>query len=1255
MLQLKVEGLSKAALIKSLSPRVMLSNHLMPKGTKMKVNLEDQGRQKVSFSFAQTKRPLQNRLLIPTEKPAAEALPPSLKANSDMAGEANIEPRVDQKLSPVVLLSAVDTQFDAVASQATKSKTDLTKMHFKKQILNFSVAEEKTTSVVPEDASFSSSQVPQHLPYVAAPEILTPSPQSDLKSCQSESIDSDAPATFGILSPNNPNAASEKEGDGSLSAEQDNDGSTRKSRLQPKGAPPGSESDGDSAQTPNKSSDSKRKANSDSRSKEAKRSSFDSHVEEKEKNSSKRSENRERASSYSKSNRESRHTSSRSSRSDRDHRRTRSRSRSRSRGSRIGLSYSRSDRSRGDRGSRSDRSYYHEPDRRTHRSSPRRDRRRSRSRTERNRDSSDSEDDHRRTRIRAMESSRSSTHSSSLKDSKQSTYSRSEKSYKSSDPSELEKRTQSLRSERTSKRLSDSESQRKSSSNHKSGSSKSSSSSGYSHAKPSDKRPKSSSSDSEADHRAKSQASDKRSDSEESYRNVQNKEHDSVQKTGTPLQSSGPDRQSEGVFHSPERERCPNTAESSSVKMEISDSDQSGSESSNCRTAEEAVSSTETALGDSLPRTEGVLNSVFQVESDNLNITSSENVTQEKPAPDDSDEMEVGHLPVPPTHANLEGLDFKLCTREGVEKDVVNFAHGPTLLADKQDPQEALSVNAAPGADVTPETKSLFPDCENQVVLQQLNSEAVRKISGAAKKSRWDIVGQNTLDDSSPQRCAEVKPAFKKVLSVKKIEFSKDNPIPHDCIIQDVPKQNTEAHSRQASQAAAPDRMSVADEPSDQSHTYTVDPPLDMGNKMQVAPVKRLQELVQGATANKRAAASQGADRGQSEASDSDNSEYDSDCGEAIRRLHSVVVVPKNSSLTLDGQEVELLPCAPSNNRPEVQSANAVKVPRQRQEDHLHVEYLQSSANILLCQSQSNMIDSTSHSEGSGSIRPQLCVVSHAIGLENATGTAYGLGQQGNPQHVNRSEYSFCKPAQFSDLGQIGTKQELHQSWDFPQSEQPSSTYQQPDSSHEPKLPTTSNVAVASLKHQLQQEELPQASATWNHQLANIPTSRDCFHHVRDPNPASEIHPDSLTSDHDDYGADKLGRDTAALGSAPPDGTGSGFVQGHEISSNSRGTTVPDLHREDSFRPHRGRGPPKKRRPEVESDSDNEAEAGPLDKRERRGDDVPKETNTKVATCRQSLTLRDFQDANKWKEQSKSKKMPPYFDLIEENLYLTER
>ncbi|TMS10743.1 Histone-lysine N-methyltransferase SETD2 [Larimichthys crocea] len=135
----KVEGLSKAALIKSLSPRVMLSNHLLTRGAKMKVNLEDQGRQKVSFSLAQTKKPLQSPFFIPAspEKSLTEPHPALSQSTSDKAGQ-NTDSKTEQKLTPMVPISTAETQSQTSVSPATKLKTDMAKMHFKKQILSVS-------------------------------------------------------------------------------------------------------------------------------------------------------------------------------------------------------------------------------------------------------------------------------------------------------------------------------------------------------------------------------------------------------------------------------------------------------------------------------------------------------------------------------------------------------------------------------------------------------------------------------------------------------------------------------------------------------------------------------------------------------------------------------------------------------------------------------------------------------------------------------------------------------------------------------------------------------------------------------------------------------------------------------------------------------------------------------------------------------------------------------------------------------------
>ncbi len=1351
-----MEGLSKAALIKSLSPRVMLSNHLLPKGTKMKVNLEDQGRQKVSFSFAQTKKPLQSLIFIPTspEKSVTEPHPALSQSTSDKGGQ-NTDSKTEQKQTPVVPTSTAETHSETPVASATKQKTDLAKMHFKKQILSVSVTEEEPvteTCVVPEEPHSCEMQVLQNSTSKSVTEFPTPQPQNVVSICPSENAHTEASEARVTPSLKKPAAVSGKDGESSSSVEQDSKVDKRKTRSQSDSAPPGSESDGDSVQmsSSRKSVDSKSKTNSDSRNKEVKKSSSGSHVEEKEKSSSKRSENHERSSSYSKSDRDSRHTSSRSSRSEKDRRRSRSRSRSRSRGSRTSSSHSRSERSRGDRGSRSERSYYHDSDRRSHRSSPRRERRRSRSRTDRTRDSSDSEDDHRKTRTRTSDSSRSSVHSSSHKESKSSSSSKSEKASKSADSphsSELDKRTQSSKSERTSKRLSDSDSQRKcspdldrkSNSHHKSETnSKSSSSSTHTHSQTYEKRPKNCSSDSEADHKGKPQASDKNSGSEENSKNSQKKTSRSDSKQMTPSRSSvktsGHDRQSNDIFHSPGKApSSANTTEScSQSEKEKSDSQRGGKEHSN-QDFKEMVSCTDKSLQESSSKRKET-KSGLEVENENASaITSSESLEHVNASLENltnvKDSLSSNNRP----HVNSNAAVLNSCSSDdsimcSQDKKVVDCLPGPKSLLDTADipvthdvqqntkPEivelnKVLTVNKQSDTSVPLKSDSSCLESENQQTREQQNMDTVKKSSSITKKSRWDIVGQDTSESDNSQRtlCAESKPTVKKMISVKKIEFSKDNSH-QDSDIKDTIQQEAETHSRLVKQAeisrqeVGSDSTSMTDYYKDQSEPSqastsidhcdlklsvpqktNTDEPLHVNDTSQVDKAAKMQswngddheekskDSAHKGKVSKTTSLNQDVLGGHSEASDSDNSEYDSDCGEAIKRLHSVVVVPKNSSLTMDTQDAGASTCTPMNSS-ELQNANIAadvnisEVPKQKQGSP-PIAFVEtngpcagvndSSNSSMLCQSQSNMIDSTSHSEGSSSISAQPYMAGHISGA--AAGPAHSLDnsrpcEQGHKQRngSSRSErmYSHYQHDDFSNADNINDKNGFSLGWDFSQPELPSSTYQQPDSSHGPQLPNTKLTGTSP-----KEQEHMQSNASWNHQSPNMQSSRKPYLHAHEhyQDPAGEIHPDSLTNDHDDYSGDKPSNlsETAVECSGP---NTPGFVQGYEISSNSRGSTVPDPTREDNSRPHRGRGPPKKRRPEIESDSDNEAEAGPAGKRERLGDtDIAKETHVKAEVHRPSLTLQDFQDGNRWKESAKSKKMPPYFDLIEENVYLTER
>lgn len=1294
LLQVKVEGLSEAALIKSLSPRVMLSNHLLPKGTKMKVNLEDQGRQKVSFSFAQTKKPLQSLFGIPTSPDKSAGEPPSISSpsNTEKRGQVT-ERKPELKLTPVVPASALEMLSPSVISPATKLKTDLSKMHFKKQILSVSVTEENSASIGLEEPNSSEVHDLQNPVSKSAAEFSLPHPQSSASICHLENACTESPEAKAIPALQKPPASSGKDSERSTSAE--GEVLKRKTSSQSATAPPGSESDGDTVpmSSSHKSADSGRKTSSESKNKEVKKSSINTHVEEKDKGSSKRSENHERSSSYSKSDRDSKHAYSRSSRSDKDRRRTRSRSRSRSRGSRTSSSHSRADRSRGDRGSRSERSYYHDSDRRSHRGSPRRDRRRSRSRTDRTRDSSDSEDDHRKARTRASDFSRSSAYSSVYKDSKSSSYSKSEKACKSSDSphlSEFDKRTQSSKSERTSKRLSDSESQRKCSpdldssyhkysSHHKPEIHRSSSSSTRSQTH--EKHQKSSSSDSDAEHKGKSHISDKRLGSEESSQ-TRNSTANSKQTTPprTSVQSSEPHRQSPNEFQSTDRANlCANPAEScTQPELETPDSQLTGSECNN-ETFKEKFSSTEK----SYPPTMTDTNCLNQV---NVTLEICNHSSEDQP------------------YVNSSPAVFSSCNESltcGLEKEVVTSLPGTVSLDNEDtsiahDAQQSFkpeiielnivsTVDVPHGTGVSMKSESSCIESENRVTVKAQLMDPAKKSSGATKKSRWDIVGQVTSDGDNLQRtlCSEGKPAVKKVISVKEIE------LPHQQG-SDNSQKDTETHSAQGKQTEiwkqeviSEGRLSTGVHReqhelsqggnSSQSWSLSVSSKAHIDNgaaRTQICTGDGDHEGIQDKLSRTDELA------GLSEATDSDNSEYDSDCGEVIRRLHSVVVVPKNSSLTIDMQDTVASQCTPFTSS-KVQNAsipahmNTSEVPQQRlgnpstafvETSSTHIHMNVSSFNSMLCQSQSNMIDSTSHSEGSGSISAQACMAGDIRVQGSIAGPTHRDVTRQCEQECKQSDttgrneklYSHYQPVHFSNADNINGKIGFRLGWHFSQPEQPSSTYQQPDSSHGPHFPSTKMTGTF-----LQHQEHMQSTAPWTHQSLDMQSSRQNFHHMHQQyqETSSVVHPDSLTNDHDDFSSDKRAKtEIENSGSISQPFDPSSFVQGHEISSNSRGSIVSDPPRDEHFRPHRGRGPPKKRRPEVESDSDNEAEAGPADKKERLGEiGLSKETQLKTDAHRPSLSLQDFQDAIKWKEHSKSKKMPPYFDLIEENLYLTER
>ncbi|XP_054048933.1 histone-lysine N-methyltransferase SETD2 [Rissa tridactyla] len=501
----KPETVQKAGFIKGPVFKGVASSRFLPKGTKTKVNLEEQGRQKVSFSFSLTKKTLPNRFLT--------------GLGNEKQNEAQNSPAVPLQpdFNPKSKMDLGDAAGAAEESSPPKPKVELGKIHFKKHLLNVTAkpppapaatlpppapAVAPVTEPVALAADFPSTPPPPPPPpppmaslaaslpvpaAVALPQLpvtlmstLLLSPpvevevpvskepchvvpkqalEPDIKQGavsrgSEEHVTQNTPEQTEIT-PQKEDSHIGKEdevSDGSKGAPlcSRRQGSKRKF-SQSDGTLLGSESDEDSVRTSSSQRSHELKVSSTEKERDPRRSSTSLRGDDLGKSSSRsKSDRDEKYSSYSKSERDSRYASSRS-RSDRERRRSRSHSRSRSdRGSRTSSSYS-----------RSERSHYYESDRRYHRSSPYRERSRySRSYADsRARESSDSEDEYRRTHSRSSDSRRTSSHSSSSYRDSRTSYSKSDRDSKvESSHADVERRGRSSsKADRDSKRTSESE------------------------------------------------------------------------------------------------------------------------------------------------------------------------------------------------------------------------------------------------------------------------------------------------------------------------------------------------------------------------------------------------------------------------------------------------------------------------------------------------------------------------------------------------------------------------------------------------------------------------------------------------------------------------------------------------------------------------------------------------------------------------------------------------------------------------------
>lgn len=1311
------------------------------------MNLEEQGRQKVSFSFTQTKKPRQKVFLVPPspEKAASEISPAVQSTNLPSADlTAQRAENKNEQIDPSV-----------AESQATQSPVPLaSKVHFKKQIL--SVSERPTVSAILNDTTSDTEVLLRSTARIEGEPSVAPFQHNSVTDC-SEKVNKEENVQEKLdIHLKGPTDSSHigKECKDSISEPEHS-----RSVHHSDNVLPGSDIDGELSirtSSSQKCSDSKNVAKCDIQSTVKKSSSSKSEVSDRSR-SEKREEKDEKGSGRCKSERDTRHASSRSSRSDR--RRTKSRSRSRSRSSRTSSSYSRSERSRNERQSRSDRSHYHDSERRSHRSS--RERRRSRSRGDgRSRDSSDSEDDLRKPRTRGSDSSRSSTYSSSQRDSKTSSHSKSYRDSRSSPhSSESDKRTQYSRAERSG-RTSGSEPSKRSSPETEASHKKPSSHSKLEvHGKTpnlnnmsrSEKKVQktSGSSDSDDEHKIKTrfQSSDRSPRSSVKKPNNSESKSSSIGTDGQSVAKlninaklphlSSDKIKSQGEF---KVDVCSQHEESSQSKL----TNNSSQQKQQVILKDSLKSPTEIQGEEKDSDVAEKWPAVSEVNISKCHVTLKDISLEDDQLGKQTDiliQNKVQLLKDAQTNVADVGTFFKTDPSSLNEPPCLGYTPSQDSLGSLAD---TLSVKElSPGECLKPNTKfvsQLF--LSNQVTGLPMNVEAPQKVTeqsdikpeqtnaavikhkGAyVKKSRWDIVGQDTSENQTPQKMNSESSSVKKVISVKKIEFNSDASHEEKCSKKEAPmmdslKSELEEQTDKATPNSEKEIKQDHDQPfaieaqqiSKEGCDHVSDKSLvnQVLLKANCSPDDVLHLDQEHANSDKlnsddsykplpQESVSFNCDgKSHSEGSETDDSDSDSDDGHvSLKRLHSVVVVPKNSTITLETTDQPTPPASPSALSGQHQLTyqtdelsisinseipNSLNTPIKPVEasaegnkhDILSVAENKCMASVQMpYQSQSNMVDSTSQSEATTTVahtdrnctvkeRPKTCVPTDQVPTYTQREFESGCHQyHDNPDSWHGRKGGREQFVDFSCTDNLGPQNGLNVACDFTQTEQPSSTFQQPDSSHSTQRSSQMGSAFTR-----------QGSGYWTQAKVSdksIPAN------TLVPSPFHEsmyqIHPDSLTNDHEeDYEGKVFGLAGGVIPSRKPP-TSSAFVQANEISSNCSFVTataesqiITEPPRECSQKPHRGRGPPKKRRPELESESDNEAEAGLAYKREclEERESYKDTKETKVSSQQEEkqwplLSLKDFLDSAVWKEKSKHKKMPPYFDLIEENVYLTER
>ncbi|NWV78597.1 SETD2 methyltransferase, partial [Dasyornis broadbenti] len=1382
----KPETVPRAGFIKGPVFKGVASSRFLPKGTKTKVNLEEQGRQKVSFSFSLTKKTLPNRFLtaLGNEKQNETPTPPAVPLPTDF--------------NPKNKLDLGDAAGSAEESSPPKPKVELGKIHFKKHLLN--------VTAKPPLAPAAPVTEPVVLAVDFPPTPPPPTPPKEDSHIGKEDEVSDG-------SKGAP-ACSRRQG-------------AKRKFSQSDGALQGSESDEDSVRTSSSQRSHEQKISSTEKDRDPRRSSTSLRGDDLGKSSSRsKSDRDEKYSSYSKSERDSRYSSSRS-RSDRERRRSRSHSRSRSdRSSRTSSSYS-----------RSERSHYYDSDRRYHRSSPYRERSRySRSYADsRARESSDSEDEYRRTHSRSSDSRRTSSHSSSSYRDSRSSYSKSDRDSKvESSHADVDRRGRSSsKADRDSRRTSESEVSKRCSPLDELGYRK-----GSSHSKPdsnvNSSRYKSTPSKAPAPKPDKFKSSFCCTESIEEIKSKSNSldletscvKNNEIrvssakklerEKTLSPLNqfNDSPalpkaDESQAGLVNSKSEELAANECHDSvkeqdtllkakhdplrtcfPVELSVNGSPEGrheGLATSSASKAEDVAVCADHGLGLSeaspavmtspsypLPSNGFEGTDVSQEQDlDDSRVESSEcsSLCREAEAPAPQQPEEAAPLPavnVDPTKIVLKKVDEEVTpcdkTKEpvfcyisddatpGLYHSEVEIEAEPadlkvtseTFLDVQVEPQTVTcgyestedSHSKSAGEDehghsshkISLAVESSSRDSSQDGCSQRLQSD--HPVPEESISSKWDVpppgVCQEPLQHSEAEEMLELdaqhvglgsargKSSFQNEHSyysemppehrgrevVEESAVSTEGAEPDELRVQCPGVSAERDEGREPLVASAfPDALYPCSDvavAAEDTEMVTQAPTCDSsGNAVEFVPAGHDDYSDMGDSDSEGAS------------EDSDTEDSDSDDGTPRKRLQSVVVVPKNSTIAME----ENSPASSRSNRrfsdhwdderPEPSrpyyeersestgSKGSAQVesrcsPRGMEKSPATSTELSRKEPEELradpCQAQSDGVDSTSQADlgadshgkagteermvltdmmalGRPMVRPEEQPFCVPESLESTDASRHQMSSskpdsrqgQGGLNQSGLGEYSrldgFRAP---EEMGAVG--------WDFSQPETPSSTYQQPDSSfgmYSGYVYQPGSGAYPS------SQSYWQGNGYWDARAASRPSVVN-YERIQ-----GQV-PDSLTEDHEEYEEDERWDDDCKPRFPSPSGKSQmagqkekGSVQAHEISSNSSKEPVSGGEKKEEVKALekndvKERGPPKKRRPELESDSESDGDSGEKRKGKLEGEQAepaPQDSSMVGRLC----IMDDFRDPQRWKEFAKQGKMPCYFDLIEENVYLTER